>query len=131
MALRYSNALIDTRLAAVVTAAGNGAVLQMYAGATPAKGATPAGTLLAELTCGSTLGTVSNGVLTLNAITGDSSANADGTGTYWRLMQGATFVVDGSLGIVGSGADIEMNSVSFTTGVSVDVTSMTITGGNN
>ena len=88
-------------------------------------------TKLAELTCNATFApSASGGVLTLNAITADSSADATGTATWFRIVKsdGTTFVMDGNVST--SGSDINMNSVSFTAGGSVAETSFTITAGN-
>jgi hypothetical protein len=81
MALGYETTLRNTRLNAITTAAGANALLRLYSGARPATGGATT-TLLAELTCGATFApAASAGVLTLNAITQDPSANATGTAT--------------------------------------------------
>ena len=88
MALAYDvtsirNAMLDT----ITTRAGNAALLRIYDGTQPARGGT-ATTLLAELTCNATFApAASGGVLTLNAITQDSSANATGTATWFRIVK--------------------------------------------
>ena len=59
------------------------------------------GTLLADLTCNATFAAASsNGVLTLNAITSDSSADATGTATHFRIYKsdGTTAVLQGDVG---------------------------------
>jgi hypothetical protein len=68
-------------------------------------------------------------VLTHSAITPDSSANATGTATWFRDVDSTgTCVMDGSVGT--SGADLNLNSTSITSGVQVSCTSSTITAGN-
>jgi hypothetical protein len=117
------NAMAD----AITTRAGASALLRIYDGSRPATGGT-ATTLLAELTCNATFApAASGGVLTLNAITADASANATGTATWFRIVQsgGSTFVMDGSVGT--SGADINLNSTSIVAGGNVAVTSLTFT----
>lgn len=114
----------------ITTRAGASALLRIYDGSRPATGGT-ATTLLAELTCNATFAPASSsGVLTLNAITSDSSANATGTATWFRIVQsgGSTHVLDGDVGT--SGADLNLNSVSIVATGSVAVTSFTITAPN-
>ena len=60
-------------------------MLRIYDGTRPATGGA-ATTLLAELTCNATFAPAASGVLTLNAITQDSSANA-GTATWFRIVK--------------------------------------------
>lgn len=130
MALAYDVSIRNGQLDQVTTRAGASALLRFYSGTRPATGGT-ATTLLAELTCNATFApSASGGVLTLNAITADSSANATGTATWFRIVKsdGTTFVMDGDVGT--SGSDLNMNSVSFTSGGSVAVSSFTITAGN-
>lgn len=129
MALGMSTALRNAMLDAITSTAGGSALLRIYDGTRPATGGT-ATTLLAELTCNATFApAASGGVLTLNSITSDSSANATGTATWFRLVtSGATFVLDGSVGT--SGADLNLNTTSIVSGAAVSVTSATITAGN-
>lgn len=131
MALAYDvtsirNAMLDT----ITTRAGASALLRIYSGTRPATGGT-ATTLLAELTCNATFApAASAGVLTLNAITQDSSANATGTATWFRIVKsdGTSFVLDGDVGT--SGSDLNLVTTSITATQPVSVTSFTITEGN-
>jgi hypothetical protein len=120
------SAMVDT----ITTRAGASALLRIYDGSQPATGGT-ATTLLAELTCNATFAPgASSGVLTLNAITSDTSANATGTATWFRIVQsdGSTHVLDGTVGT--SGADLNLNTTSIVSGATVAVSSFTITAGN-
>lgn len=128
MAIRYSAAARTTQMTALNTEIGNGAILRIYSGTRPASvAASITGTVLAELTCGSPFGTVSNGVLTAASITQDSSANATGTATHFRLFQsnGTTAVLDGDVGT--SGSDLNLTSTSITSGQPVQITSFVLT----
>ncbi|WP_367394516.1 hypothetical protein [Cupriavidus sp. Agwp_2] len=129
MTIGMSTALRNARLDAITTAAGANAKLRLYNGSRPATGGT-ATTLLAELTCGSTFAAAASaGVLTLNAITSDSAADATGTATWARLFtSGGTFVMDMDVGT--SGADLNMNSVAISAGAAVSITSATLTEAN-
>lgn len=129
MALAYSTTLRNAMLDAITTAAGGSALLRIYDGTRPATGGS-ATTLLAELTCNATFApSAASGVLTLNSITQDSSANATGTATWFRIVtSGATFVLDGNVGT--SGSDLNLTTTSIVSGQPVSVTSFTITEGN-
>lgn len=129
MALAYSTTLRNARLDAITTAVGSSGKLRIYDGTRPATGGT-ATTLLAELTLNATFAPgASSGVLTLNAITSDTSADATGTATWFRLTtSGGTAVVDGNVGT--SGSDLNLNTTSIVAAATVAVTSFTITAGN-
>lgn len=129
MALGYSTALRNAQLDAIPTAIGASGLLRIYDGSRPATGGA-ATTLLAELALSATSApAASSGVLTFNAISNDSSANATGTATWFRITtSGGTAVIDGSVGT--SGADLNFNTVSFVAAAVISVTSLTITAGN-
>lgn len=129
MALAYSTTVRNAMLDAITSAVGASGLLRIYDGTRPATGGT-ATTLLAELTCNATFApSASGGVLTLNAITQDSSANATGTATWFRITtSGGTFVVDGNVGT--SGSDLNLTTTAIVSGQPVSVTSFTITEGN-
>ncbi|GLC97856.1 hypothetical protein Tamer19_72650 [Cupriavidus sp. TA19] len=131
MTIGMSTALRNARLDAITTAAGANAKLRLYTATRPATGGTVT-TLLAECTCGSTFAAAaSGGVLTLNAITSDSAADASGTATWGRLVKSDnTFVMDMSVGAIGSGADLEMNSNVISAGAAVSITGATLTEAN-
>lgn len=126
--IRAGNAAVNAAVDAL-TALLNGGKLQIYAGTRPATGDTAISgqTLLAELTFGNpAFGAASGGVATANAITADSSANATGTATWFRLLKSDdTKVLDGEIGT--SGADLNLNTTSLVAGAEVGVTSMTLT----
>lgn len=129
MALAYSTSVRNAMLDAITTAVGTSGLIRIYDGSRPASGGA-ATTLLAELTCSATFAAgASGGVLTLNSITQDSSANATGTATWFRITtSGGTFVVDGSIST--SGSDLNLTTTSITSGQPVSITSFTITEGN-
>jgi hypothetical protein len=129
MALGYVAALRNAQLDALTTQLGSNAIFRIYSGTRPATGGTET-TILAELTCNATFApAASAGVLTLNAITADASANATGTATWFRLLtSGAVAKIDGDVGT--SGSDLNLNSTSITVAGTVSCTSFTITMGN-
>lgn len=133
MTLSYSTTLRNATVDAITTAAGASALLRIYNGTPPANVGTAlsGNTLLAELTCNSTFApSASSGVLTLNSITSDSSADATGTASFFRIYKsdGTTAVLQGTVGT--SGADLNLNTTSIVSGAQVAVTSFTITAGN-
>lgn len=130
MTVGFVTGLRNARADAITTFAGNSGKLRIYSGTRPATGGT-ATTLLAELTCNTTFApAASGGVLTLNPITQDSSADATGTATWARLLKsdGTTIVLDCSVGT--SAADIILNTTSIVAGAAVSVTSAVLTEGN-
>ena len=132
MALAYVTALRNARLDAITTKidAGAGAgLLRIYDGTRPATGGA-ATTLLAELTFSDpSSAAAASGVLTASAITQDSSANATGTTSWFRVVDStAAFVMDGNVGT--SGSDLNLTTVSITATQPVSVTSFVITEGN-
>lgn len=108
--------------------------LRIYSGTQPVDGdAAITGTLLAELTMNVAAftgpsGTAStNQVLTANAITADSLADAGGTATHFRLLKadGTTTILDGSA--AAADADLILSPATITAGSTVTVTAMTLT----
>jgi hypothetical protein len=129
MALGYVATLRSAKQNAITTAVGASALLRIYSGTRPATGGT-ATTLLAELTCNATFApAASSGVLTLNAITQDASADATGTASWFRILtSGASAQIDGNCGT--SGSDLNLTTLSIVATQPVSVTSFVITEGN-
>jgi hypothetical protein len=133
MALKYSTTLRNAQLDAITTAVGTSGILRIYSGTRPANvAAAITGTLLAECVCNASAfaAAASGGVLTANAIANDSSANASGTASHYRLFRsdGTTAVIDGDVST--SGADLNLDNTSINSGQVVSITSFTITAGN-
>ena len=135
MALFVANPAAQSMMTALEAAidAGTAAQLVIYSGSVPADAdaALSGNTVLAELLCADTFGTVAangnNARITAAAIAADTSANNSGTATFWRLFtqtDKATTVLQGSVGT--SGAELILNTVAITAGSTVSVTSFTI-----
>lgn len=125
--LKISSTAVNAQADALSDLLDNG-YLRIYDGTQPANANTAITTqvLLAELRFNATAApAASSGVLTMNSITQDSSANNTGTATWFRALKsdGSTVVFDGSVGT--SGCDLNLGSTSITSGASVAVTSMT------
>jgi hypothetical protein len=129
MALAYSVAARNAMLDAITTAIGASGLLRIYDGSRPATGGA-ATTLLAELALSATSAPgAASGVLTFSAITQDSSANATGTATWFRVTtSGGTHVIDGNVGT--SGSDLNLTTTSIVATQPVSVSSFVITEGN-
>lgn len=114
--------------------AGTAAVINIYSGTVPADADTALGAqvLLAQLTCSATAFTSvadanPGAIATFASITADSSADATGTAAFFRILtqSGGTVIAQGTVGT--SGCDLNLNTVSITSGSNVSITSATIT----
>ncbi len=114
--------------------AGTAGIIRIYDGSQPTDPDTAVGAqvLLAELTMsGTSFGAATDAapgaLITANAITSDSSANATGTAAWFRMLtqSGGTTIADGTVGT--SSSDLVMNTVSITSGSIVAISSFTIT----
>lgn len=123
MAIAFNATLRTARGQAIVTEAGANAQIKLYTAAYAS--------LLGTLVCSATLGTVSSGVLTFNAISNDSSADADGVFALARIYKsdGTTMVIEG-LTVGTGGTNIVMNAASAVTGAVISMSSAVITEGN-
>lgn len=133
MALSFSTTLRNARADAINSQIGASGLLRIYSGTPPANVGTAlsGNTLLAELALSATAApSASGGALTFNAITQDSSADATGTATFYRIYKsdGTTAVVQGTVST--SGADLNLNTTSIVAGGPVAVTSLVYTEGN-
>lgn len=132
MTIALNATLRSARADLIDDAVNNGAgagLLRIYDGSRPATGGTVT-TLLAQLTFSDpAFGAASGGVLTASSITGDASADATGTASWFRVVDSdVTFVLDGDVGT--SGSDLNLNTTSIVSGVPVNVTSFVLTEGN-
>lgn len=108
----------------------NSGLLRIYDGTQPnsVNSAVTTQVMLAELTLNATaFGDSTAGVATAGAITADSSADAKGTASWFRVLQAAgnTAMFDGSVGT--ATANLVLNSVSIQTGANVSVSALTYT----
>lgn len=68
------------------------------------------------------------GQATANSISDDTSANADGTASWFRASDGdGTAVIDGDVSEEDGDGDLELNSVDITEGSNVSITDWTVT----
>jgi hypothetical protein len=126
---KQTNTAANAAADAVVALANSGK-LRIYDGTQPATADTAVSTqnLLAELTLNSTaFGAAVAGVATANSITSDSTADASGTATWFRVVKsdGTTVLWDGSVGT--SGCDLNLNTAAIEAGAIVAVTALAYT----
>jgi hypothetical protein len=127
--MKIKTTVRNAQLNALTARLDNG-YLRIYSGTKPADAdaALAGNTLLAELRFGATaFAAASGGAATANAISADTSANATGTASFVRLFEsdGSTVVADLTVGT--SGADLNLNSLSISSGIQVQVTSFVLT----
>lgn len=133
MALSFTTAVRNARADAITTAVGTSGSLRIYDGTPPASAnaALSSNNLLAQLPLSSAFAAAAaSGVLTANAITNDSAADATGTASFFRILKsdGTTVVAQGTVGT--SGADLNMNTVSLVVGGPVACSSLVWTEAN-
>jgi len=127
--LKMSNAAVNAE-ADALSALLNTGYLRIYDGTQAADADTAVGAqvLLAELRFSATAapGAVA-GVITFNAITDDTAANATGTATWYRCLKsdGTSVIMDGSVGTATS--NLILNSTAIQINALVSVTSFTHT----
>ena len=129
--LKYSNGTRDAQQTGLITYAGSGSIIRLYDGTQPtnANTAISTQTLIVSLTISGSFGTDSNGSITLGSVT-NGTAVASSTATFFRIVKsdGTTVVMDGSVGT--SGADMNLNSTTISSGQLVAITAGTIIRGN-
>ena len=134
MTLGLAVALRNSMLDQIAARAGNNAIIQIWSGTRPATGAAPSGTKLAQLTMASSFaGAAANGVLTMGTVQADTSADANGTATWFRILQSdaTTHVLDGSVSTIAAGTgDMQLDDVVIAAGGTVAIQSGTFTAGN-
>lgn len=133
MTISLSTATRNAKLDAITTIIGSSGLLRIYDGTPPASAnaALSSNTLLAELALSSTFAAgASSGALTASSITQDSSANATGTASFFRIYKsdGTTCIMQGTVNT--SGGDLNLNTLSLVSGAAVSVTSFVLTEGN-
>ncbi len=127
--LKVSYTTADQQANALVGAFTNGAVLRIYDGVQPATPETAVTTqnLLATAVLGNpAFGAASNGVISSGAIS-SVTITASGTASWFRLLKsdGATPILDGSVGA--SGSDLNVNTTSFVIGALLSISSLSYT----
>lgn len=135
MALQFSTAVRDAANDSRETTIGTAPLFRIYSGTPPANPATAlsGNTLLAEITLPSDwMGASSGGVKSKSGTWTDSSANATGTASFYRIYEstGTTCHAQGTVTATGGGGDLTVDNTSFASGQSFTVTAYSWTEGN-
>lgn len=127
MAIQFSVTVANAMLDQIETTISTAPTLEIRTGAAPANcAAADSGTVLATITLPSDwMNAASAGSKTKLGTWQDASADATGTAAHYRLKQGATCHQQGTVGT--SGADMIVDSVSFTAGQSFTINTFTWT----
>ncbi len=134
--VHVTNAVAGAMANAFTTAldAGTAGIITIYTGTVPTDADTAIGaqTLLATLTfSGTSFGGFTDAnpgaLITANAITSDTSADATGTAAWCRLLTqgGGTTICDLDVGTAST--TVVFNTVAFTSGSTIAITAMTFT----
>jgi hypothetical protein len=129
--LNYSNGTRNAQQQGLITYAGADAIVFIYSGAQPATANTAISgqTVLCQMAIGGAFGTDSNGTLTITTpISG--TASASGTASFFRITKsnGATVVMDGSIGT--TDADLILDTTTINNTQTVTISSGTIIRNN-
>lgn len=124
----YNTTVRNDRMTVVNNACPAGK-LALYNGTKPAPGGAVT-TKLAEFNLANPAGVVSGGVLTFTD-PANATVIADGQATWARITNsGGSWVADFTVSQVGGTGEIRLTEDNLTTGMALDVTSLTITEGN-
>lgn len=129
-AINTANTILNQITSRIDLGSGPGTIV-LYSGAVPgnANTALSGNIVLAVLTCSDpSAAAAANKTLSLNAITQDSSADATGEASFFRVMDSdGNVVLQGSVSAVGAGGDLQMNTASVVSGGPVQITSCSFT----
>lgn len=144
--MQLSSTLRTARAANIETTIGTSPILRVFSvasGSVPANcAAASAGTVLVEMTLPADWATQASGVFSLSGTWQDTSANATGTGRYFRVFDstGTTCHIQGTVSITSGSGELKFNAPdaggadaglpAFVSGQAVTISSFTITEGN-
>jgi hypothetical protein len=133
--MKLTNALRSSIAQIIIDGVANGTadspIIEVYTGTIPASmGLSISDTRLAELTMTNTVATENNGVITFDAITDDSAADASGTAGWARLLdRDGSEVIHVTVSEIDGTGELQFASVSFQAGNPVSVSSAVLTVG--
>ena len=131
MPFQFSTTARNASLDAIETTIGTSPTLELRSGAAPANcAAADSGTLLASMALPSDwLAAASAGAKALLGTWQDLSADAAGTVGHFRVKQGATCHIQGSVTATGGGGDMTMDNPVLAIGQQVTGVAFTINAG--
>lgn len=127
-----SVALRNARLDTVETTIGASPTLELRTGTPPANcAASDTGTVVATMALPADfLNAASGGSKTLNGTWQDTSADTSGTVGHFRIKQGGTTHIQGTVTNTGGGGDMTLDNVVLNAGQQVAITTFTLNEGN-
>jgi hypothetical protein len=131
MAFQFSTAARNAAADAIEATIGPAPVLEIRTSAPPAScAAADTGAVLATLNLPTDwLAAASAGAKALAGTWQDVSADAAGTAGHFRIKQGATCHIQGTITATGGGGDMTMATTSLSVGLEVNITAFAITVG--
>jgi hypothetical protein len=131
MAFQFSDPARNGIVNAIATAGGSAPTLEIRSGTVPANCAAAAsGTVLVTMTLpGTWMNGGSGGVATLAGVWQDLLADVAGTAGHFRIRQGATTHIQGTVTATGGGGDMTLDNPAISLNQQVTVTSFTLTAG--
>ena len=131
MAYQFSTPARNASLDAIETAIGAAPTLELRSGAVPATCATAdSGAVLATMVLPSDwLAAAAAGSKALLGTWQDLSADAAGTVGHFRIKQGATCHIQGTVTITGGGGDMTLDNNVLAASQQVSITAFTLTAG--
>ena len=134
MSLSFSTTtgnLLLTQITNQIDAGSGPGTIMIYSGTIPASGdaALSSNTQLAHLVCSKPSSAAPSAkTLTFNPITQDTSADATGVASFFRILDSnANVIVQGAVTAVGGGGDLQMNTTSIVAGGPVQITACSFT----
>lgn len=133
MAFQFSTAARNALLDAIEAAIGTGAILRIRTGAAPANcAAADTGTVVATLNLPSDwLAAATGGSKSMSGTWQDLIADATGTAAHFRIYDstGTTCHLQGTVTATGGGGDMQLGTVSISSGSEVVISAFTLTAG--
>jgi hypothetical protein len=131
MAFQFREQERNAALDAIEVTIGVSPTLEIRSGAVPANcAAADAGALLASLALPSDwLTAATGGQKTINGTWQDPSADAAGTAGHFRIKNGGSCRVQGTITATGGGGDMTLDNVNIAAGQQVSVTAFTLNAG--
>ena len=133
MAIQYSTTVRNAELDAIETTISTTPTLTIWTGAAPANcGTANSGTALVTMTLPSDwMAAASSGSKAKAGTWEDASADASGTAAHFRIHQGTTCHIQGTVTLTSGGGDMELDNTNIAAGQAVTISTFTITAGNS
>ena len=130
MTVSYALGLRNAQLDAITAFAGAGARLRIYGDTRPATGGAATTQLVNDFVLATPFAPAAASAILSPTLPAASTGAVAGTATWFRVVKadGATFVMDGSVGT--ANADLILTTIAITAGAAVSAAAWTVTKGN-